>query len=195
MLTKEQFIVDVWDRMDKEVVGASDLTEIQEAVIEKFGTAPSPALVARVLADHGVRLGHPQILQADSRWRGHRLLFTADDLALDTIDAATALIDKIERYSLEFQRHQPMQERLRLSVQQLKTELDALASSQKVTGKRRELAREIGQWLTVWLQNPQIFPEWLALRRSTSEFQQLFGTFPHSSANTNDLRAQLADES
>src|SRR5829696_2489481 len=136
MLTKEQFIVDVWDRMDKEEVGASDLTEIQEAVIEKFGTAPSPALVARVLADHGVRLRHPQILQADSRWREHGLFFTADDLALDTIDAATALIDKIERHRLEFEKHQPMQDRLRLSVQQLKTELDALAASQKVTGKR-----------------------------------------------------------
>ena len=191
MLTKEQFIIEAWDRMDKETVDANDLAAIQEAVAENFGTAatPSPALIARVLADRDVRLQHPQILQADSRWREHRLFFTADDLALDTIDAATAFIEKVECCRLGFEKQQPMLERLRLSVQQLKTELEALAASQRVTEKRRELAREITQWLTIWAQNPQIFPEWLALRRSTIEFQQLFGTFPHSSTNTNDPRA------
>jgi hypothetical protein len=72
----------------------------------------------------------------------------------------------------------PTQGRLRLSIQQIKTELEILAASQTVSQKRRELAREVSQWLSIWLQNPQIFPEWLALRRSTAEFQQLFGTFP-----------------
>ena len=169
---RDEFIVEVWESMAPEVVGANELIAIQNAVVEKFGNSaiPSPAFIARVLADQGARLGHPEILQADSRWREQRLFFTPDDLAFDGLDAALAFIEKLEQA-------EPTDERVRLSVQQVKTELLVLAASQSISQKRRELAREVVQWLTIWLQNPQIFPEWLTLRRSTAEFHQLFGTF------------------
>jgi len=37
------------------------------------------------------------------------------------------------------------------------------------------IAAEVAQWLTVWLQNPQIFTDWLALRRESAEFRERFG--------------------
>ena len=172
MKTKDEFIVDVWDLIEKDVVSGSALGLIQDAIAERFGDAavPSPALIARVLADCGVVLAHPHILEADSRWREQRQFFSPEDLAFETIDEATAFIEKV-------QQQDPTLARLRLSVQQVKTELAVLAASSAVSQETRDLAREVGQWLTVWLQNPQIFPEWFALRRNTAEFQQLFGTF------------------
>jgi hypothetical protein len=172
MSTRDEFIVEVWDLIEKDVVGASALVLIQDAVVERFGNEaiPSPAMIARVLADAGSKLGHPQILETDSRWREERQFFNAEELAFDTLDAALAFIDKL-------QQSDPTDERLRLSIQQVKMELEVVAASQKISQKRRELAREVAQWLTIWLQNPKIFPEWLTLRRSTPEFQQLFGTF------------------
>ena len=171
-MTRDEFIIEVWEGIGKEVVGADELVAIQNAVVQKFGSSaiPSPALIARVLADQGGRLAHPEILQADARWRERRLFFTPDDLTFDGLDAALALIEKLQQAD-------PTDERLRLSVQHVKTELGILAASQSLSQKRRELAREVAQWLTIWLQNPQIFPEWLTLRRSTAEFHQLFGTF------------------
>jgi hypothetical protein len=65
-------------------------------------------------------------------------------------------------------------EPLRQSVRQLKTELDLFAKSPETPLNSRDLATEIGQWLTVWLQNPQIFAQWLDLRRATPEFQARF---------------------
>ena len=171
--TKDQVIVEVWEKTAKDVVGASDLTLIQDALIQRFGSDSSPASIARVLADHGARLGHPEILQADMRWRERQHLFTPDDLAFDTIDAANAFIEKLEQLR---QTHD--QQSLRLSVQQIKHELDVLAALPTVPATRRVVAREAAQWLTFWLQNPQIFAEWLDLRRSTAEFKDLFGTFP-----------------
>ena len=163
-------MVEVWARTGKDVVSASDLTLIQNALIERFGSDASPASIARVLADYGARLAHPEVLQSDTRWRERQHLFTPDDLAFDSIDAAFAFIEKLE------QAHDKPS--LRQSVQQIKHELDYLAGSSKVPANRRAVAREAAQWLTVWLQNPQIFPEWLELRRSTDEFRELFGTFP-----------------
>ena len=172
-------IVEVWEQTGREVVGACDLRLINDALVQRFGSGSSPASIARVLADHGARLGHPEILQADSRWREQQHLFTAEDLAFDTINAANAFIEKLQQLE--------QTQSLRQSVQQIKQELELLAN-------RRAVAREAAQWLTVWLQNPQIFAGWLDLRRSTAEFQELFGTFPPSQANTSDHGLTSAHE-
>lgn len=151
-------------------MGAADLDLIQHALVRRFGSELSPASIARVLADHGGHLGHPEILQADTRWRERQHLFTPDDLAFDSITAAFVFIEKLQQA-----RDEPS---LRQSVQQIKHELDHIAGMPSVPANRRAVAREAAQWLTVWLQNPQIFPEWLDLRRSTDEFRDLFGTLP-----------------
>src|SRR5687768_7249123 len=165
MSTKYQIIVDVWERMEREVVGAPELELIQQALAVRFGTFVSRASIARTLADHGARLGHPDVLAADLEWRQRTSLFTPEDLTFGNLDAATALIEKLEGLRENFSEDKPMLEHLRQSVQQIKNELDVLAASDRVG--QNVLAREVGQWLTIWLQNPQIFPEWLALRRNT----------------------------
>ena len=172
MRTKELLIIDVWKPLDKEVVGAAELELIRETVIQRFGTSVSPASIARALADHGVRLGHPEILEADARWREHNSLLTPEDLTVGTLEAATALMEKIENLRQRFEQEELMLEHLRHEVRRIKSELDLMASSEKAGAKH--LAEELAQWLTVWLQNPQIFPEWLALRRAAPEFQQRF---------------------
>jgi hypothetical protein len=176
--TKNEFIIEVWERAGKETAGAAELDLIQHAVVERFGpgAATSPASIARVLADHGARLTHPEVLQADTSWRERNALFDPVDLTADNLEAVTGMIAKLT--SPEFQDDPVMFERLRQSVRQMQAEFHLIASSEKIRPKNRELAREVAQWLTVWLQNPQIFPEWLALRRATAEFRELFGTFP-----------------
>lgn len=167
MLTKDEFIVEVWEGMDKEVVGASELGLIQETLVERFGSGASPASIARVVADHGARLGHPEILQADARWREKQSLFTPEELELTNLEAALRLINKVEQLWQQFAGDPPMRARVRQAVRSLKTELDSLAATKQV-------AAEVAQWLTVWLQNPQIFAEWLTLRQNTAEFRERF---------------------
>lgn len=170
--TQELLIIDVWKPMDKDVVGAPELESIQETIDERFGTSVGPASIARALADHGVRLGHPEILQADLRWRERNSLFTPEDLTFGAIDAANALIERIETLRRHFENDAARAERLRHEVRQFKTELDLLAANEKAPS--RELAQEVAQWLTIWLQTPQIFGEWLSLRRGTADFQARF---------------------
>ena len=155
--TRELLIIDAWKPLDKEVVGASELESIRETIVERFGADASPASIARALADHGVPLGHPEILQADVRWREGNLFFTPEDLTLETLEDATALMDKLE--SLE------PGEQLYQQVRQLKSELELVPTW---------LGQEVAQWLTIWLQTPEIFGEWLELRRSSAEFRERF---------------------
>src|ERR1044072_2083208 len=63
---------EVWEFLDCESVGASELEEIERAVRERFGegAVESPVRVARLLADEGAELRHAEVLELDARWRG-----------------------------------------------------------------------------------------------------------------------------
>ena len=176
MQSRTQFVLEVWESSGAEVVGAAELATIEEALVNSYGVeAPmSPATIARVLADEGVRLGHPEVIWEDARWREERLLFTAEELEFVSMPAATVLIEKIERLRGKFENNPSRFEHLRQSVRQIKSELESIARTDKGDQKRRELAREVAQWLTIWLQNPPIFKEWLALRRTTPDFRSRF---------------------
>jgi hypothetical protein len=123
----------------------------------------SPASIARTQADRGAQLVHPDVLNADVIWRSARL-FTAEELNFDTPAAAVAWMEGLPR------KNPP-----RSTVLSLKRELELLAASSRTSENDRQLAGELAQWLTIWLQNPQIFPDWFALRRNTAGFRQLFG--------------------
>ena len=163
--TKELLIIDAWKPLDSEVVGAAELESIRETIVNRFEMDVSPASIARALADHGARLGHPEVLQADVRWRESNLFFTAEDLTFGTLEGAGALMDKIESLRRQHESEKPKLEQLYQQVRQFKSELELVPTS---------LGQELAQWLTIWLQNPQIFDDWLALRRATAEFRAQF---------------------
>lgn len=162
--------------MERDVVGAAELELIRQALAVRFGTMVSVATIARTLADHGVQLGHPEILVTDAKWRERTSLFTPEDLTFGSLEAATALLEKIEALRQNFEGDKLMQDHLRHSVQQLRDELAVLAAADLENQKL--LASEVARWLTVWLQNPAIFPEWLALRRDAPEFRERFPAGP-----------------
>ena len=70
------------------------------------------------------------------------------------------------------------QERLRLLRQMTVDEKDkklAAADRKKSDPKERMMSREIAEWLTLWLQSPELFDNWLALRRRSGDFVSKFG--------------------
>ena len=166
---KEQLILDIWAGVENESAGAAELEMIQEKLRES-SNIESPASIARTLADHGVRLRHPEILAADLRWRQRRELelFAPEELTFTTIESAVAWMEKLT--ALEPAAN------LRSHVLQVKTELELLATSRQIPPHEKALATEIAEWLTVWLQNPQIFADWLVLRRQSPDFRARFRT-------------------
>jgi hypothetical protein len=130
-------------------------------------SSQSPAAIARTQADHGAQLAHPNVLETDVRWRSARL-FTAEELNFDTPAAAVTWMEELSG--------RPDHAQLRPAVLNLKRELEFVEASGRTSEKDRLLASEMRQWLTIWLQNPQIFEDWFALRRKTAEFLQTFGS-------------------
>lgn len=130
-------------------------------------TSKSPAFIARTQADQGAQLTHPDVLDADVRWRSAKL-FTAEELNFDTSAAAVNWMNNLSRRTDHVQ--------LRPALLNLKRELELIVASERTSQSDRQLAEEIRQWITVWLQNPGIFGDWFELRRNTVEFVRLFGS-------------------
>jgi hypothetical protein len=51
----------------------------------------------------------------------------------------------------------------------------SLAANPRVQAAKRQEKQEIARWFQVWLETPDLFADWLELRKSSEEFRNLFG--------------------
>ena len=65
--------------------------------------------------------------------------------------------------------------RLRQQVIEAKENAVKNSGSKKKSADAKRMNNEIGQWLTLWLQSPELFENWLKLRRGTADFKDAFG--------------------
>ena len=179
--TRKDVILDAWNELSADSAGGRELQAVQQKLQETLGEGgvESPAGIARTLADHGVRLRHPEVLKFDSRWRELRLygLLSPEELDFRTLANATAAVTGLDSLNRQFEFEGDTQgvQQLHELVRQVKSELQQVSISQEVSSETRQLATEVLDWLTIWLQNPLIFEEWLSLRRASSEFARKFG--------------------
>jgi len=180
-LTKNDLIIEVWEALDCESVGSRELEQIQQALNERFGEGglTSPAAIARVVADEGAALRHPEVFDCDLRWRQQKLTprSFAETLDFSGLSAAFPSLVTIEEKRLASPADARLQNELRQIVTAAREDSLLRAKSKIVAAGEREEAREISQWLMVWLQAPDLFSDWLELRRRSPEFRR---KFPHA---------------
>lgn len=176
--TRDDLIVEIWQALDCEALGARELEYIQQAVRARFGDSAvtSPASIARTLAEEGAVLRHPEVLDFDSQWREDQFVaHPSAELSFASLREAIASMDQLEiwRKTLEAENSKAKLARLHDLVLQIKKETLLIATSKVLENSRRRQAEEIVHWLTIWLDQPALFCEWLSLRRRSPEFVHL----------------------
>jgi hypothetical protein len=181
-------ILEVWNGLGAETVGYRELIEIQDSIRREFGegAVQSPAAIARVLADEGSDLRHPEVIEFDAHWRESQLKIAARDA--DVIEQAIAAkplrLNDAESFieSLDKLRCQSEEAGDRAALQQAREVAIAARQLAEQLAKDRDLAKplrieqaEIAEWLGVWIKTPNLFATWLELRRRSHDFQQKFG--------------------
>lgn len=179
--TRHDLIIEVWEDLDCESVGARELEQIQQALREQFGDGAleSPASIARTVADEGAVLRHPEVFNCDSKWREGILAGQSffNELNFTSLSEALKSLAKIEVIRGEFQANSDKKglEQLRVLIASARKDCLFLARSKIIAGSQREQAKEISKWLMIWLQSPELFSDWLDLRRRSPEFRKSFG--------------------
>jgi len=178
--TRDDLIIEAWEHLDCESVGARELGQIQMILRETFGEGAlaSPAAIARTVADEGAVLRHPEVFECDRAWREANLkkLSFGDSLDFSNLDVAFASMVKIEERRLQLQLGGDASalSDLRQVVTSIKKEMTSSARSRIIGTPHKLLFNEVAQWLSVWLQSPELFSDWLDLRRRSPDFGKRF---------------------
>ncbi|HEX3143456.1 MAG TPA: hypothetical protein VHQ64_05755 [Pyrinomonadaceae bacterium] len=180
LLNRRPKIIAAWLALGSASVGADELVAVQHAVNDE---ATSPAEIARELAREGAELRHPEIIICDARWRAARIESQARTFAgiaalqgavpLE-LKAAEAALAELDRLRCTFARDETALNELKsLAVDARKT-LIKRAKDASLSPQAREAQAEIAEWLRVWLETPNLFVQWLELRKASDTFTTKF---------------------
>ena len=178
--TKIDLITEVWEKLDCESIGAAEIEAIETVVRDKYGfsAVESPMIIARLPADEGAELRHAEIMEFDVVRRTEspydamfRNILKFSDFK-QTLQSIRQLENLRRKFIVENDR-----EGLRLMREiALKGKSRALmiSKNEKVTGEKRREKQEIAEWFTIWLQNPEVFENWIVLRQNSPDFINRF---------------------
>ncbi len=179
--TKDELIIEVWEKLDCENVGRAEIEAIETAVAAAFGQAAvdSPMIIARLLADEGADLRHSEIMTLYVERASDRPYDAAlrNVLRLDDLRSALASIRDLENLRKKYKADNDKEglRQLRETALAGKRDLNAAAESSKTGDAERQVNIEISQWLSLWLQTPDIFADWVDMRQNAKEFIEKFG--------------------
>ena len=179
---KTDLIIEVWEKLDCESVGAKEITEIENTLRGRFGksTVDSPMVIARMLADEGAELRHPEIMQLYVE-RKSNLPYEVEFrgiLNFSSFEKALASIRSLENLRRKFLNDSDKEgvRILREKARKAKDDVLAAAKDRRSSQADRQQQAEIVEWLTLWLQSPELFESWIALRLKSQNFREKFGS-------------------
>lgn len=180
--TKTDLIIEVWEKLDCESVGAAEIDAIMTAVDAEYGVAAidPPMVIARLLADEGAVLRHAEIMRLHVERVSDRPYDAAlrNLVRIDDLESAASSIRKLENLRLKYKAEND-REGLRLvrdTALAAKRAARAAAERTELEASEKSFNSEIADWFSVWLQTPDIFDAWLDLRRESVEYLDKFGT-------------------
>ena len=174
-------MIEVWEKLDCETVGAVEIEAIETVVRDVFGPSAvdSPMVIARLLADEGAELRHSEIMQLYLERAADRPYDAVLLNLLETTDLRSTLrsirqMENLRRKLAGEDDREGLRLLRRTAVDEKERQL-IVAAKPKLEINRRETAAEIAEWLTLWLQSPEVFENWVALRLRSADFVGKFG--------------------
>jgi hypothetical protein len=176
--SKRELVLDIYDNEAMGEVTAREIAIINQALIEEYGEggAMTPAEIARILHDEDLPVRFDQVFRMMTTTEKYENAF-AHFLENDDLAEAEKSIRGIDDLYRKYQRAGD-KAGVRFAFEAARTarqnaiELSQL--SHLSPAERREYA-EIAEWFAVWLQTPDLFTEWVGLRKASPEFKKLFG--------------------
>jgi hypothetical protein len=178
---KQDLIIEVWEKLDCESVGAREVEAIETVVADRYGEAAvdPPMVIARLLADEGAELRHSEIMELHVTRAADRPYDAAlrGVVKLDDLNATLRTIKDLENLRKKFAAENDKNglRLLRETAIRGKNDAIAVASHKSVDALDRQINDEIANWLTIWLQTPEAFGNWVGLRQRSRDFTDKFG--------------------
>lgn len=180
--TKDDLVIEVWEKLDCESVGRAEIEAIETAVEAVFGVSAvdPPMVLARFLSDEGAHLRHSEIMQLYLERAGESAFDIALRNAADLSSTAAALasIKRLDnlRKKLAAENDKRSLTDLKTAVLEFRREFQEQTASDRTSDEVKLRAVEIDEWLSHWLKTPEMFFAWVELRRNSPDFKEKFGS-------------------
>ncbi|HEX5482825.1 MAG TPA: hypothetical protein VFZ08_09400 [Terriglobia bacterium] len=177
--SKKQMILEIYAARNFHSAGRAELQSIKEDLLQRLGEKGAAGIpyIARVLrrADVPVQYDDPFAGPAMPEPYAGRLQGALRFHDLASAEASLRNLDAAYRdYREAGDRTGVALVRLILIKGKLRAE--RLAGNPRIQPEKRTEKQEIANWFRVWLQTPEIFFDWLEIRKRSEEFEREFGT-------------------
>lgn len=190
-ISKKRIILDFCAAQNLQTVEASDLRAIRDELRRRLGpdNRTSLAYIAAVLRDaeykvqYEDRYSDPMMPEPyASRLKG---VLEFHDLA-----SAERSLRKLDTMHREYQGagDDDGARWVLALVKKGKLRAQSLSRNPRVKAEKRREKLEIARWFQVWLETPDLIEDWLALRKSSDEFRELFGAEGDTARRGHDQR-------
>ena len=175
--SKKQIILEYCQAKGLDRIGLAEIRALENALRARLGTRTSPSYIAGVLRAAGKnveyydRFADPPIEEPyASRLR--------DVLEFHDLASAEASLIKLDELYREYRdaSDRAGARWVRTLLQKGKLRASSLAANPRVSPEKRAEKAEIASWFRIWLETPDLFFDWLELRKASEEFRQLFSS-------------------
>jgi hypothetical protein len=174
---KKQIILEYYRARDLKLIAAQEIQAIEVELRRHLGSTGriSRSYIANVLRQAGAQVDYedrysdPSMQEPyASRLKG--LLRFSDFVSTEA---------SIQKLDAIYKEYRALADRVgtglvRSLVLKGKERAGSLAANRRVRPEKRQEKQEIARWFGVWLETPELFFDWLELRKSSPEFHRLF---------------------
>jgi hypothetical protein len=177
-VSKKQVILDYCRAQNLQRVDREELRAVRNELRRRLGPRNNTSLayIAAVLREAGCQVQYEDRYSDPAMEEPYasRLAGALEFHDLDSAERSLLTLDAIYRDYRSAADRVGMT-LVRALVKKGKLRAQSLAANPRVQPQKRLEKQEISRWFQVWLETPDLLPDWLMLRKSSDEFRGLFG--------------------
>jgi len=173
--TKKALILDAARELNIQRFTTAEIDQLRRKLVADHGEAgkSSNDYIVDVLKSMGWRVQLSEREEAEERFEEE----FEDILHFKTLGDAEVSLTRLDELLRRFRAHgeRAAVERV-LEIARLgKRRAEMISHNRKVEAHKRDEKREIAEWFRIWLETPDVFFQWLEVRKSSADFREKFG--------------------
>jgi hypothetical protein len=173
--TKKEMIAETARQMGIQKWTTAEVDQLRRKLQAEHGEAGKTGneYVIDVLKNMGLKMQLTEREEAEERFEEE----FEDILHFKTLQDAEVSLTRLDELWRQFTAHEePAAAQRVLEIGRLgKRRAEMIARNPKVEVKKREEKQEIAEWFRIWLETPDLFFNWLDVRKSSPAFKEKFG--------------------
>ena len=176
-LSKKQIILEYCRTKGLERIGPEEIRALENEMHSRLGSnlKTSPSYIATVLREAGKEVEYRDRF-ADPPMEEPYASRLRNLLQFRDFASAEASVRKLDEAYREYREASDRTGTglVRALLQQGKLRASSMAANPRVGPDKRAEKAEIATWFRIWLETPNLFFDWLELRKASEEFRRLF---------------------